>query len=121
MDIDPTMKPYFDLLKLAERKGYKAKFKWTHVTEKIQISMHESYMFNEMCWMQKWLRDEKGIDIDIDRDGAIHTPTKGYKVTVYSLPQVLFHWHTGDVHRTYEEALLTGLTQVFNTHLLWQS
>lgn len=100
---------YKKVFQLAQDKGCKIIYS-DSVLENTRAKEDEDrlVLFN-LVWIQKWLRDEYKIDIDIDREGAIQTPTQGYKVTVYSIKRVLFHWETGGVIHSYEEALLQGI------------
>lgn len=91
------IKDYIDTLKLAKAKGYKPEF--TVSLEQIEIDSQfgadypEEGRYITLCLVQKWLREEKGIDVLVRMDDGDRYRTD----------------NSTALQSSYEKALLQGI------------
>lgn len=62
--------------------------------------------------LHKWLRECKGIDIDVRCQRVIRSSkAQGYSLTIYTPTTEVFNWNLGGTHDVYEDALEYGLIE----------
>lgn len=102
---------YKEVFQLAQDKGYKCRMNWQIVKQGMthQIFPVDELVIFELTLIQKWLRDEKEIDIEVSNQYTSPVLGKWYFAKVlYMDRRVLMN------KRTYEDALLDGITEALN-------
>jgi len=106
----------FETAKLASKKGYPKNGDWCELAYRKDdkqlygdIGMYTDYPAPPQSMLQKWLRDEKDIDIDVETDVSFEKDNpKFYTVGIHNITDWI---PRKDQFSTYEEALEVGLQE----------
>lgn len=101
------MTNYKEVFQLAQDKGYMLRQESTDNGTILYNTEIEKYI--ELTLIQKWLRDEKGIDIEVKNQYTDPFQGKWYYATIFIVRSRTTPPTTQDT--TYEQALLQGINE----------